>query len=385
MPRKSDDPLWIGIRRHGAGWRAKVSCGRGRPPVERHFPIETAPREMQAWRADERAKQRLRRKQRAATGTFEADAARYLAAVTALPTYETRRADIQRWVDIFGQRRRDTITPDMIRSWRDRWLIEPRRLHPPPHLPGRDRRRRRQTADPLAHEPYSASTVNNWLRALSNLWTVLDGRRAPNPVRDVPEAVEPDALPRSLDPEVVEQILEQMPVHGRWGRGTSLTRIRVRIMAYTGLTPATLGRIRPEDVNLAKATILLRRRKKGKGAAATRLPLLPEAMEAFRDLAAADGWGPFSAASIRKSWLRARDRVTRETGLRLSHTRPYDLRHSFGTTVYRATRSLEAVRQLLQHTRVSTTERYTLDAVDDVLAAQMDRVRSSRKVEPDDK
>jgi hypothetical protein len=35
-------------------------------------------------------------------------------------------------------------------------------------------------------EPLSASSVDNRLRALRNLWTVLNGRHAPNPVREVP-------------------------------------------------------------------------------------------------------------------------------------------------------------------------------------------------------
>lgn len=46
---------------------------------------------------------------------------------------------------------------------------------------------------------------------LENLWTVLDGLKADNPARDVPEAVEPEPISRGLPYDVVEAIVAQMP------------------------------------------------------------------------------------------------------------------------------------------------------------------------------
>jgi integrase len=385
MARKTDQ---TGIRRHGAGWRASVSCGRGRSPVQRHFPIETPLSVMQEWRADTKASLRLTRKQRATAGTFAYDAARYLGAIRALTSYHTRCIDIARWVAIFGTRRRDTITAADIRHWRDRWMREPRSAHPSPS-PVRGRGR-----DPKADEPYAASTINHWLRALSNLWSVLDGRRAPNPVRDVPEVTEPDALPRALDYALIERIISEIsdrgrPVRGQKNTTVSLTKLRLRVLAYTGLTYAQLGGMTRDDVNLDDGSMLVRRRKKGKGAKPRRLGLVPIAVDAFRALDAADAWGPFAGGSVWLSFQIAFEKVRRhvkaETGQDLPPCRPYDLRHSYAAIVYRATQSREAVRELLSHATVKTTERYTLSAVDDVLRAHVGRVAASQNVTPDGK
>lgn len=372
------DPRWIAIARHGTGYRASVSQGRDRPPIRRHFPPGTKPETMQAWRADMQAQFRVTRKTRATAGTFEHDARRYLRAVTALTTYHTRVKDIERWIAIFGRRRRDTITAADIREWRDRWIEEPR---------GKDAQGR-----PLP--PYAASTINHWLRALSNLWTVLDGRRAPNPVREVPEVPEPDALPRALTYAMIELIIAAVtdrgrPVRGQPNKGTvSLTKLRLRVLAYTGLTYAQLGRMQPSDVDLTRGTMLVRRRQKGKGAKPRLLPLLPEAVDAFRAFAAADAWGPFSGASVRKSFVLAAAKV-RQDHPELPAVRPYDLRHSLGTLVFRVTGSREAVRELLSHENLRTTARYTLDAVHDVLSQQLEKMSatfaSTQNVDPDGK
>lgn len=359
----SRDPRWRGIYRHGAGWRATVSRGRGVPPLLRHFPKDTDPREMQAWRADEKAQLRLTRKARATSGTFEFDAKRYLAAITAMPSLAERTADIARWVAIFGTRRRDTITAADIRGVRDRWMTEPRGYTVS------------ATGQIAPQPPYAASTINHRLRALSNLWTVLDGRRAQNPVRDVPEVPEPDPLPRAIPYPVIEQILAAMPDRGRPTKGrknvtVSLAKLRLRVIAYTGLTYSQLGRLTAEDVDLVIGSMLVRRRRKGKGAKSRLQPLLPEAIEAFRQLDAANGWGAFSGASVRKSFVLAVGKL-KKAGVPLNGVRVYDLRHTFAGLVFRATRSREAVKDLLQHESLRTTERYVLSAVSDVLHEQM--------------
>lgn len=318
---------------------------------------------MQDWRQDERAKLRITRKPRSTAGTFRYDALRYLKTVTALTSYRERKADIERWIGIFGDQFRDSITSADIRAVRDRWIDEPR---------GRGK-------DDKPLPPYSASTINHRLRALSNLWTVLDGRRAPNPVREVPEVPEPDALPRALSYDLIEQIIGKVSTRGRPTKGhkntsISLTKIRLRVLAYTGLTYSQLGRLSPADVDLEAGSMLVGRRRKGKGARPRRLPLLPQAIDAFRALDAAKAWGSFSGASVRKTFVLAAKKVRAELakdGVVLPLIRPMDLRHSMGSLVFRATGSREAARELLQHESIRTTERYTLAAVSEVLQRQL--------------
>jgi integrase len=351
-----------GIYRHGAGWRAVVSQGRGHPRLTRHFPLETPLRDMQEWRKDAKAESRVARKARASAGTFEADAKRYLKAIAALPTFTERARHIELWIDAFGVRRRDSIRPAEIRAIRDRWLTEPR-----------------QSADhaqPLG-QPLAAGTVNKRLRALSNLWRVLDGKQAYNPVRDVDEAREPQPIPRALDYQTIEAIIGQMreTQGGQWKRPTpfgwapkaglvSLAKIRVRILAYTGLSPSTLMRLKPADVDLARRLVCLPARRKGRGVAGTVVPLLPPAAEAFQQLAARKAFGPFNLRSVRYAFTRAAARA-KVSGVRLQ-----DLRHSLATIAYELTGSLDVVMALLQHASPATTKRYVLAARLKVLQQQ---------------
>ena len=103
--------------------------------------------------------------------------------------------------------------------------------------------------------------MNHFLRALRNLWTVLDGRHAPNPVRDVPEAIEDDPGPRALPYPIVTAILDALPDVTRPVKGGSVpagsqTKARLTVMAWTGVAQSQLMRLRPEDVDLAGRTIL---------------------------------------------------------------------------------------------------------------------------------
>lgn len=332
-----------GIYRHGAGWRAYVSRGRGQPALWQHFPAEATFSEMQAWRRDQ---PKTAREPRGYQGSFKGDAKRYLESVIALPTYKEREREIALWVTEFGMTRRTLITPATIRKVRDRWLTEPRAKDEP---------------------PLAAGTVNKRLRALSNLYRVLDGKQAYNPVRDVPEAREPDPEPRALDYATIEAILAELPNQNRAKKGekrgnVSATKLRLQCLAYCPITAKQLSQVGPVDLDLDGARLRLPARAKGRGSAARWIPLLPEAVGAFRAFEAANLFGTFSRGSLYKAFTVA----ARKVGVK--DARPYDLRHSFGTLAYKATQSLEAVADLLQHRNIATTRRYALAAEQDVTA-----------------
>ncbi|MEO8483112.1 MAG: tyrosine-type recombinase/integrase [Acidobacteriota bacterium] len=341
-----------GIARHGAGWRATVSQGRSQPKIRKAFPITATFREMQQWRRDEKARRHLTRKQRATRGTFAADAKRYLASVTALTTFKERARDIGLWIEVFGTKARDQITSAEIRAQRDRWLTEPR---------GKDR------------PPLSPHTVNLRLRALSNLWTVLDGPRADNPVREVDEAHEPDTGPRDLDYATIRKIFAEMLDIGSPKRGGtrplhSLTKIRLQVLAYTGLPASQLMRLQPADVDLERGMVAVPSRRKGHGAGSALLPLLPPAIEAFRALASVDGFGPFSTSSMWKSFAIA----ARRAGVQGAS--PYSLRASFATLAYDVTEDDHLVMALLQHAALKTSHRYRQRALAKVLQRKTEKL-----------
>lgn len=361
-----------GIRRHGLGWQAEVRV-TGQPRAIRQFPLATPPAEMQRWRRAEQGRLRSLRPQHGA-GSFAADARNYLAARRAMPGIAERKRHIDLWVAIFGERPRSSVQAWEIRVVRDQWLLEgPRREWRAWRTDGDDRPGGRWVDVP---GPLSASQVNKRLRALQNLYTVLDGRHAPNPAREVPEATEPDPEARGLPYDVIEAILSQMPDRGRPADGTraphSLTKARLRCIAYTGLSHAQLANIDlVRDVDAAAGAIRTPRRAKGRGRAAEWRPVPAEGIAALETLRALGGGGRFSRSAMWKSFQRAAAKLD------LHGLRPYDLRHSYATETLAKLGDVKLTQMLMGHSSGQTTLRYTMGAVPRMLSEAIVRVRAA--------
>lgn len=359
-----------GIRRHGAGYQTRVSVGADRPTAQ--WSLNTPIAEMEAWIADERHRLEVDGRDQASPiepGTFAADARKYLKTIAAMKDHQRRAQDIQEWVDLFGSRRRQTITSQEIWAVRDRWLtVGPKWVY------------RRKTTSAAAHweavaKALAGSTVNHRLRALSNLYRVLDASANPpkrNPVRAVPEADETPALPRMILPEKIDALLAALPDRGRPARGQrrptiSASKIRITIIAWTGLDPEDLMNLDRADVDMDHATMQPAGRLKGAGTDPVLLPLLPQAVDAFRRYDAAKLWKTrFSTSSLLKTFKCAAKAVGLPATVRVK-----DLRHSFGSRLYLSSGNLRVVSELLQHGDERTSRRYALAAVNPVLTAAL--------------
>ena len=91
-------------------------------------------------------------------------------------------------------------------------------------------------------------------------------------------------------------------------------------------------------------------------------------LEALARFAKLDCWGSFSNPSLNKSFQRACAKVG------IVGKRAYDLRHTFGTEMYRRTHDPLVVQQLMLHRSSETTRRYILGAVPEVLQQAVDKV-----------
>lgn len=332
MPRKIK-----GLRRHGAGWQ--TYCRVDGEFLSESWPLDTPTIEMTTWLREHRAKSTRTRSSR---DVFETDAASYLEKVKAMPSIKDRTRHITEWATLFAGRRRKTITSAEIRGHRDQLLV-----------------------DGLA-----GGTVNKKLRALSNLWTVLDGRRKPNPVRDVPECDEPDPEPRAIPYALLRQILDALPERGHTAvAGTpvpnrSKTKARLRLMAWTGLAHIELAHLQRRDWDEAGATLFVRSRRKGSGGTSRQVPLIKEARAAMTAFDEAGAWGAFQRSSLYQSFKRACRSIADlpETpdalkGILLA-LRPYDIRHSFATAVYTSGGDAHAASKILGHSSRKTIDRY---------------------------
>ena len=126
------------------------------------------------------------------------------------------------------------------------------------------------------------------------------------------------------------------------------------MLAFTGLRPSELMRYRPEHWDRTTQTLVV---LTGKGGCTRTIPLSAPAAEALADREALGALGPFSMSTVRRAFNRAVDQL----GLR--GVRPYGLRHSYGTALYRVAGDTRLVKDMLGHSDTRMTERYMLGHV----------------------
>jgi len=343
-----------GWRRRGGILEAYVRLYRGPGGLRtKHFALTTPPAEIQHWIGDTDLAY-SRQHPTCTPGALSADADTYVKLLVNRPALQRERArQLAWWCEHFGTRSRPSLEAVELET----------------------------ALNELIAAGAAPSTVKKYRTALYHLFTKLDGKNAPNPLRDVAPPKEPDPEPRWIPYPIIDAILEAMPDRGQGLRHqprptVSKTKARLRVIAYTGIPHAQVMQIREGDLNWAEPSVLVRARKKGGGTRARRLPLTPDGVAAFQAFAAADAWGAFSPSSARQSWIRGIDRLctgletrdeTRELGTQLREqlrgVRPYDLRHSYLTEAQLASGNIHATQGLAMHADARMTHRYTLAAV----------------------
>ncbi len=128
-----------------------------------------------------------------------------------------------------------------------------------------------------------------------------------------------------------------------------------------------------QDIDWKAHCARLPPRRKGEGATARVLPLLPQAVAALRLLDRREAWGAFSVQTLRSRLLRACKRA------KVPHFTVKTLRHLFLTTVALATKDDRVVAELAQHSNLTMARRYTEQSVNPRLAAGLKQVARALK------
>jgi integrase len=310
-----------GITRTSRGWRISLAVN-GRiwqkrfPPA---LPLKTVEAELQKARARLRAGHGSPLR-----GTLAGDIARYLTDYyTGRSGYEERKRHLELWREALGADTwRTSITKDDIARTLNQWR-----------------------ASGLA-----ADTCNKRRTALLALYHALDGKGGSNPVREIAKFRAPAPLPRGLLYGQIEAALEQLPA--------CKTRARLAVLAYTGMRHGQLMALTPEHWDHTHHILTVPGTSKGRGTKPYVVPLSPAAQAALKAYDTLNAWGRFSWAPMARMWKAAATKAKLPAG-----TVPYDLRHSFGTAIFRATGDLKTTKELLGHSSLKTTERYMLAAV----------------------
>lgn len=341
-----------GIRRRRKGWEVYVNVNRHRYTTT--FPLTTPPQEMKEWREDQVEKYGG---ERTTIGSFGADIETYLSRVSAMPSYKQRAAHLALWATELGRDRpRRSITAEEIDVVLQGWLDAP--------TP------RGQKGRPSAG--LAPGTVRKRRTALQSFFAKMNGKksRLVNPVKASDNPKEPKPEARGIDYFRIAAAIAAMPTQRDTKKGLpprrSLTAIRARVLAYTGIPPGILQQVVATDLSIAAGTLRVVPRHKGAGVEARTLPLTPEGLAAFKDFHAANAYGKFATQALNRSFQRG----CKAAGLDPTRIHLYDLRHSFLTALYQVTRDLATVGRLGLHAEGSkVTARYAKGADQAVDAA----------------
>lgn len=195
--------------------------------------------------------------------------------------------------------------------------------------------------------PWSRRTYFTHARAWF-AWLVERGERDDNPLEKVHPPRVPRAVPRPLDDDAVQYLLET---------STGYLRSFALLALFAGLRIHEIAKIRGADVSVTSLRVV------GKGGVIASLPTHPliwqDAQNYPRDLqywfpSYLSASGHIAPGSVTQAVRRALD----EIGV---HGTPHQLRHRYGTDVYKASGGdLLRTQRLLRHANVSTTQGYAL-------------------------
>ncbi|OOQ63044.1 tyrosine recombinase XerC [Vibrio parahaemolyticus] len=221
----------------------------------------------------------------------------------------------------------------------------------------------RQLAGKGMREGMKASSLATRLSSLRSFFDflILRGEMSANPAKGVPAPRKKRPLPKNLDVDEVNQLLEvneDDPLAIR-------DRAMMELMYGAGLRLAELVSVDVRDVQLRSGEL----RVIGKGDKERKVPFSGMATEwvgkwlrVRGDLAAPGEPALFvSKLGTRISHRSVQKRMA-EWGQKqsvASHISPHKLRHSFATHMLESSNNLRAVQELLGHENISTTQIYT--------------------------
>ena len=251
----------IGQRRLPSGnWQVFAKVGG--KFYQQVFPASSTPGERNAWR-DRTIEQHGGGK--ATFGSFAADVVAFLEKpeIAALPTVAAYTRYLGLWIAALGgERTRASITRDDIERVIQQWLTS----------------------------GLAPASVYHRRTPLGRLYTVLDGKDAPNPVHATTRPDHYRPVDKSIPYETVVAILDAMPTERVVKKGIrqqSLARLVAVTIAATGIPAAELVKLHRRDFEPARLSVRMPWRDKGGGTPAHRRELMAPGVEALAALYAA--------------------------------------------------------------------------------------------------
>lgn len=351
-----------GVSQRHNGYRAIAIVGRG-ARKEKLFPLTTPIREIVAWLEDTRSTLRKGAEARPKGSMIEELESTYLTVKEAheMATLKARGRLLRYLIGLLGPTRtRAEVKPVDVQR-----VLATVRLTGVPREPRISKitgKEVRSGGRRKAGKPLDNGTLNRYKNGLQNFFTVLGGKQAYNPVKDVPDFPEhsAEAPPPKISLALFDRILDAMPDH--YGRGNAdlvLNKLRLNVIAFAGLPQKQIGLIEERHIDWDAQTVMIQGRKKGGWTSLVEQPIGTHGMAALRALVDAGGLGEFSTSNMWRGFKKGLAKV--DPSLDLS---PYKLRHLFGTVALDESEDQDTVQRLMQHHSKATNRIYTKAAHD---------------------
>ena len=131
--------------------------------------------------------------------------------------------------------------------------------------------------------------MNHRRNALTNLVSVLYGRKAAAELVELESFKAEPPKPRWIDRNHVAEVLDRL-------QSNTKTAPRLRLMPWTGMRPSQMGRLTREDFRLDEPIPFVAV-PRGKGGRIAKVPLVAEALQTAREFIEANAFGKWSCAS----------------------------------------------------------------------------------------
>lgn len=169
-------------------------------------------------------------------------------------------------------------------------------------------------------------------------WAVKTGRLTVDPSRNLPSVTVPQGVPHPTPTPIV---------HGALENTDDDLRLMVMLAAYAGLRRAEIAGLHSRDLDGENLRIT------GKGGKVRNVPAHPDLVAALSGRAGYVFPGKIDG-HLSPDWVGKRMKAALGSGWTA-----HSLRHRFATRAYAGERDLLTVQQLLGHSSVATTQRYT--------------------------
>lgn len=237
-----------------------------------------------------------------------------------------------------------------LRDWQVRFMARTVKL-PPTQVDG-------QTLVDLyaAHRHWKAETRRSFRAGINGFfrWTVRFGHLPTNPVDDLPTMRGSQARPKPCPEDVYKAALL---------RGDERETLMLRLAGDAGLRRGEIAQVHRGDLRRTPGgpELLVR----GKGAKQRVIPVTEDIAERIER---SEG---FCFPSLRGDHLTARAVGVMLSDLLGGRWTAHTLRHRFATNVYRASKDLRALQELLGHSSLAMTQRYVDTSQDEMRAAML--------------